>query len=108
MDNDKLMYSILFELTNGGMPSHVDYKLELFMWAEILETMNNYGYVKGIIISYFEADERYDEIVHSVELDSAQVTDSGGAFLEENRSWLQTYSGIANFDKWSAIQFCEF
>ncbi|MEG0385479.1 MAG: YjcQ family protein [Solibacillus sp.] len=100
MDNDKLMYSILFELTNGRIPSHVDYKLELFMWAEILETMNNYGYVKGIIISYFEDDEWYDETVHSVVLNSVQVTNRGFAFLEENISWKQTYSGIENVNEW--------
>ena len=100
MDNDKLVYSILFELTNGRIPSHIDYKLELFMWAEVLECMNNYGYIRGVTISYFEEDERYDETVHSVVLDSAQVTNGGLAFLEGNSSWMQTYKGIADVNEW--------
>lgn len=97
------MYSILYELTNKRFPSHVDYKLELFMWAEILETMKNYGYIKGIIISYFEDDEWYDETVHSVVLNSARVTNRGIAFLEENSSWMKTYKGIANVNEWLEI-----
>ncbi|MEG0385953.1 YjcQ family protein [Solibacillus cecembensis] len=103
MNNDKLIYSILFELTNGRVPNHTDYKLELFIWAETLERMGNYGYVRGVTISYFEEDEWYDETVHSVVLDSVQVTNVGLAFLKENSSWMQTYKEIANVNEWLEI-----
>ncbi|ATP40338.1 hypothetical protein CSE16_09920 [Solibacillus sp. R5-41] len=103
MDKEKLMYSILFEINNGRIPNHIDYNLELFMWAEILDTMEYYGYVKGITISYFEDDEWYDETVHSVVLNSAHLTNVGLEFLEKNIVWIKTYSGIANVNEWLEI-----
>ena len=70
------------------------------MWAEILEAMDHSGYIEGITITYYGDHEWYDETVHSVVLNSAQVTDRGLEFLEENISWKKTYSGIADVNAW--------
>ena len=51
------MYSILVEINNGSIPNHIDYNLELFMWAEIMEAIDDLGYLKGISIYYYGDDE---------------------------------------------------
>ncbi|SES07165.1 YjcQ family protein [Psychrobacillus sp. OK032] len=103
MNKKKLMYSILFEINNGSMPNHIDYHLELFMWAEIIEVIDDLGYVKGITIYYYGDDEWFDEAVHSVALNSPQLTNAGIEFLEENIVWNKSYSGIANLNEWLEI-----
>ncbi len=94
------MYSILFEIKNGCVPTHKDYGLELFIWAEIMEVIDDLAYVKGITIWWFGDDEWFDEAVHSVVLTSPQLTYVGLKFLEENSLWNNTYDGIANVNEW--------
>ena len=97
------MYSILFEINSGRIPNHMDYNLELLMWAEIMEVIDDLGYVKGITIYYYGDDEWFDETVHSVELNSPQLNNAGLKFLKEHIVWNNTYSGIVNVNEWLEI-----
>lgn len=97
------MYSILFEIKNGYIPNHKDYNLELFMWAEVLEAIQDSGYLMGITIWHYGDDDWFDETIHSIIFESPQLTNKGINFLEDNVIWENTYNGIANVNEWSEL-----
>lgn len=97
------MYSILVEINNGSIPNHIDYNLELFMWAEIMEAIDDLGYLKGISIYYYGDDEWFDETIHSVEPKLPQLTNAGVEFLKDNFAWNKAYCGMTNVNGWLEI-----
>ena len=84
MENKEIILSILNEIKNGNTPIHTAYNLNLDMWAEFIEYLDDKKYITDVTIYWFgDNDTYYDERVHSVDLTKAKLTTFGEKFLVE-------------------------
>lgn len=84
MEYEEIILNILNEIKNGNIPVHTDYNLNLDMWADLIEYMQDRTYIDSVTIYWFGDDDTYyDERVHSVDLSKVRLTNFGEDFLTE-------------------------
>lgn len=93
IDQLKVAFSILHELSEENIPKAEDYGLSKLQFIRIILDLQDKGYIKNAIInSYDDEMELYFE--------DAYATLDGLQFLHDNSALMKTYRGLKEVKSW--------
>ncbi|WP_085833517.1 YjcQ family protein [Clostridium merdae] len=87
IDQLKVAFSILHELSEESIPKEKDYGLSDRQFVHIVLDLQDKGYIRNAVISL--GDDELD-----LYIDEAYVTLDGLQFLHDNSTLMKTYKGL--------------
>ena len=93
----KVMLSVLQEISEGNpFPKASDYDIDINPYANLLESMQNEGYIRGLIVQRGGQGNKPLAVINS----NVAITIKGLEYISANSKMMKMYKGLKEVRDW--------